>query len=52
MPENPVDHIPAVARAGRADAVFVEIWICLQNFRHAVRDVGEGFAAPIGRKLR
>ena len=47
---DPVDHVPAIARARRADAVFVDVWQ-RGDLRDAVAQISENFSTPITRNL-
>ena len=50
MAFDPIDHVAAVARAGRADAVLVDVRKP-GNHGDAVADVGKDFAAPVTGNL-
>src|ERR1043166_79818 len=51
MTLDPIDHVAAIACAGRSHAVSVEEGIAPQDFSDAVHNVNVGFAAPVFANL-
>src|SRR5882672_3583193 len=48
---DPIDHVAAVTRAGRANAILVDELIALNKIRGAVHDVDVSFATPVTADL-